>query len=108
MKILKNSYCLIIITLLITQMNLLLADTDHGGADVTISSDTTWSGIHSNIDDMTIENNATLFSTQGEKLEIQCNNLTINSGSKISLDGKGYEPEEGPGAGNERRCHVTA
>jgi len=74
-----------------------------GNNDLTISSDTTWSSsIDYTCNNLTINNNATLYldsATAGKNIVINATNLTVATGSAISSDAKGSLYDVGTGKG---------
>src|SRR3989338_11052872 len=65
--------------------------------DIIIDSNTTWEAESYTYDNVLITNGVTL--TFNGAVTLNTTNLTIDSGSSISADGKGYTAGQGPGAG---------
>jgi len=65
--------------------------------DIIIDSPITWATGNYTYSSITVTGNATL--TLDGAVTINCNSLTIHSGSIITANGKGYPGGEGPGAG---------
>ena len=66
--------------------------------DITVDADTTWEPGTYTYDNVVITGGATL--TFNGAVTLNCANLTINTGSSISAEGKGYGSEGGAGAGS--------
>jgi hypothetical protein len=72
------------------------------GQDITISSNTTWNAGTYTYENVWITNGATLIFNGSVTLNAAT--LTVDSGSSISANGKGYPEETGPGAGKLKGC----
>ncbi|MGE0268874.1 MAG: hypothetical protein AB7S78_10530 [Candidatus Omnitrophota bacterium] len=67
-------------------------------ADLTVTTNTTLTTGAYTYDDVTVSNNAAL--TLEGTVRITADNITVSSGSRISADKKGYNANQGPGAGS--------
>ena len=65
--------------------------------DITIDQDTTWVAGTYTYQNVHVTNTARL--TFDGAVTLECANLTVDPGSSISADGKGYGSDSGPGAG---------
>lgn len=72
-------------------------------SDITITSNTSWAPGVYQYDHVHVTNNAVLtFSAKpgaGEYVTLEATSITIDAGARISADGKGFAPAQGPGAG---------
>ena len=67
------------------------------GSDIVIDTSMTWAAGTYAYGSVTITSNATL--TLDGAVTLNCMNLTIESGAAVSVDGRGYAAENGPGRG---------
>ncbi|GEM_PF-3174744 len=65
--------------------------------DITVNVNTIWEAGEYTYDNVSVVNGATL--TFNGKVTLNADSLTIDAGSAISADGKGYAANQGPGAG---------
>ena len=66
--------------------------------DVTISANTTWTDTSYSVDTLHVMSSATL-TIESSVSSVSAASIIVDSGSRISADGKGYPGGEGPGAG---------
>lgn len=101
MKIILKRHLFVFVAMVVLITLFPFNNTAHS-ENLTIDTNTTWDLDEYTYDDVLITNNATL--TFDGAVTLNATNLTIDVGSAISADYKGYPAGQGPGAGEYLIC----